>query len=471
MRRRAHLVTAFTTFLLAASPAPIALAIDEADRLWMVGEHATADGLTALARRTLERFVAEHPRDPRVPQALLLLGRARLAAGEAEGALQALRQAQAADPKPGRPLELKFWEAEALFRLKRYAEASAAYDEIVRTDAASPFAPDALYGYAWCELELKRPESAAQALAQFLTAWPDHEHAPSAAYQQARALVALGRHDEAVAALVAFQNKYAGHKLGPDALYLRGFARVASGDTKAGLTDLRAFLEANPTHPEAAAARRLMAETVVRHGGERDDLQEAYRVLMAQSPATPESLYDAAEIAGKLNRPRDQEAAWKKLRASFPNHPLSRRVALELASAAFKRKDWKETVAQGQAAARSEDDAVRGEALLMVGEAELKLRRFANAEKAFEGAASVDMADENLHYRALAGLGLAREEQRDYRGAMSVYDSVAARSPDPTLREWAKERFNAVKARLSRAPGEKPPAEKTPERGKPRSKS
>ena len=114
------------------------------------------------------------------PQATLLLGQMRLALGDAAGALDALRRAQSADPPPGRPFEAQFWEAEALFRLKRYAEARVAFDEVFRNDATAPFAPDALYGFGWAELEQKRPEVAAKAFRDLLATWPDHALAPSA---------------------------------------------------------------------------------------------------------------------------------------------------------------------------------------------------------------------------------------------------------------------------------------------------
>ena len=44
-------------------------------------------------------------------------------------------------PPPGRPLEARLWEGEALFRLKRYAEARTVFDEVARSEAAAPLAP------------------------------------------------------------------------------------------------------------------------------------------------------------------------------------------------------------------------------------------------------------------------------------------------------------------------------------------
>src|SRR5919109_570806 len=82
-------------------------------------------------RRPRERLVAEYPTDARAGSSLLLLGRARFALGDAESALEAFRRAQAALPS-AQSLEAKFWEAETLFRLRRFAEARAAYDEVVK---------------------------------------------------------------------------------------------------------------------------------------------------------------------------------------------------------------------------------------------------------------------------------------------------------------------------------------------------
>ncbi len=528
MKRRSLMLTAFASLLLVAVLAAPTHALDEADRLWLVGERAFADGLHALARRTLERFVERHPRDQRVPDAVLLLGRARLSLGDTAAALEAFRRAQTIQPPPGRPLEVRFWEAEALFRLRRFAEARTAYDAVISADAASPLAPHALYGFAWTEQELGRPEGAARAFGDFLNAWPDHALAPSATFYLARALVDLKRFPEALPLLESFTRKHSGHQLVPearyllgwteqelgrpegaarafgdflnarpdhalapsatfylaralvdlkrfpealpllesftrkhsghqfvaDAKYLLGWTRLQTGDARGGLADLRAFVGAHPQHAEAATARRLITQAAARHG-DRAEMLDAYKALMAEAPATPEGLNEAASIASRLGRSGDQEAAWRKLLTDFPDHALSRRVALDLASAAYKRKDWKEVVSQAAPATKSDEEAVRAEAWLLTGEAELKLKQFPAAEKAFTAVVGVTNTEPSIRFRALAGLGLAHEEQRQWRQALSAYESVA-KSPDPTLREWARERATAVKARMAPPPAKKP---------------
>lgn len=445
MKRRFQLLLSAFTLALVVLPQAPAVALEEADRLWLVGERAFGDGLYPLARRALEKFVEQHGDDGRLPAAVLLLGRARLAVGDPESALEALRRAQALKAAPQ---EAKFWEAEALFRLKRFTDARAAYDAVVRADASGAHAPAALYGYAWSELELRRPEPAIKAFRDFLQTWPKDPLAPSVSYQLARALIDQKKYSEALGILQSFPEKYPDAKVASDVKYLTGFARITNKDYRGGVADLRAFVAANPTHELTPAARRLITNTLTKYG-DREELQEVYTGLLAQSPPTAEGLFDAAAIAGRLGRAKDQGAAWKKLRAQFPEHALGRRAALELANAAFKRKDYKDASAQAQAAAPSDEDSVRAEAWLLAGESELKLKRFAAAAKAFDQVGHVKTAEASVRYRALAGLGIVREEQKDWRQALAAYEQVANKSPDSTLRDWAKDRAAAVKSRLA----------------------
>lgn len=460
MKRRPQLFSAFVLLLILV-PVPSALAIEEPDRLWLVAEHAYADGLYALARHVLEEFVENHPRDARLGPAILLLGKARLSVGDGEAALEALRRAQNVATSDADREEARFWEAEALFHLKRLAEARALYDLILKRDAASPRAAEALYGFAWSELELGRPEAAVTAFRSFLDAWPEHARASAATFHLAKALVDLKRFNEALPLLADFPTKHPKHKLAPEARYLAALARVGAGDVRRGVADLRAFAEQHPSHPLAPEARRAISDALARQG-DREELTEVYRALLAQEPATPEALFDAGAIAGRLGRAADRDAAWRKLRLQFPDHPLARRAALEMGLAAFKRKEWREAASLGHLAAQSPDDGVRAEGWLLAGEADLKQRRFAAAIKAFEAVGTIPEVEATVRYRALAGIGLVREEQQDWRAALAAYEAVAGRTPDPTLRDWARERAKVMKSRLAKSPAGKAPADQKP---------
>src|SRR5882724_5209536 len=197
MKRRLAMVPNLAALLLLLIAVAPASALDEGERLYMVGGRALDDQFYPVARRALERFVAQYPADPRQPRALVMLGKARLALNDPQSALEAFTRAASALTAPAELMEANLWQAEALLRLKRFGEARTAYDEVVRTNAASPLAPDALYGRALCDLELKRPEPAVTALRDFLGVWPDHALAAGATYQLARGLVDLKRVSEA----------------------------------------------------------------------------------------------------------------------------------------------------------------------------------------------------------------------------------------------------------------------------------
>jgi len=72
------LACAAWTTLLAGAPGPAA-ALDEASRLWLVGERAFEDKLYAVSHASLERLIQRYPADAKIPEATLLLGKVRLA--------------------------------------------------------------------------------------------------------------------------------------------------------------------------------------------------------------------------------------------------------------------------------------------------------------------------------------------------------------------------------------------------------
>jgi TolA-binding protein len=447
MTHRLLSTSALASILLAGLFAAPAFALNEADRLWLVGERAFADGLHPIARRTLERFVVEYPNDGRISSAMLLLGRTRLVLGEPEKALESFRRLRAIATLPAQQLEGRFWEAESLYRLKQYAAARSAYDDVIGKDSASPLAPEAVYGVGLCDLELRRPEAALKAFRELLTTWPDHPHAGSATFYQAQTLVDLKKYSEALPLLSTFETKYPKHKLVPEAQYLLGTTRLAAGERDAGVKELQAFVAAHPSHQLVPAARRAITDSLAKSG--TPSQQKTAYTQLTQPSATADSLYDAGVIAGKSGDVKGQQTAWARLRKEYPNHPLTYQASYDLAESAFKKKEWGQAATQAKAAAGSDEESLRARALLLEGESELKLSRFKDAAKSFEAVGSVKNLEAADRYRALAGLGLAREQLGEIRAALAAYDAVATKSPDATLRSWARDRAAAVRSQPS----------------------
>src|SRR5258705_536770 len=299
---------------------------------------------------------------------------------------------------------------------------------------------------------------------RMLSSYPENANVPSATFYLARTLAELKRPDEAIGLLRGFVSKYPDHRLLPDARYTLGQALIAGGQSDEGVGELRAFAKAYPSSELAPTARRTVVDTLMRQG-KKSELAEEDKTLVAQSPATAEGLYDAGLVAGKLGRPRDADTAWARLRKDFPDHPLSGRVSLEMAQSAFAKNSFKDAAALAKAASRSPEDAVRGEAFVLLGESELKQKRHAAAVAAFKSAAEAPALEPAIRYRALAGTGLAYEEQRQWAQAAKFYDEVASKSPDKTLASWAKERLAAVNTNAQSDKGDARPAPKAPAKG------
>ena len=407
-------IVLLSTLLLVASPAA---AISDADQLWLVGSQAFNDQLYGLAQRMLERFILHHPEDPRVPTAVLLLAKSRLALGALEAALQGFRQARRLPTPPGEPGEVDFWEGETLFRLKRYAEAQAAYGAVLREP--SPWAPNALYGLGWAALQQNQPEEAVRTFRRLLADWPTHATAAAASYQLARTLADLNRPAEAGAVLVGYETLYPDSPWLAEALYLRGWSQLSTGEPEGATRTFESFLARAPTHELAPQAQLHLAEALVRRG-----------------------------------RGAEAEQAWRRLQAEYPQHPLVHRAGLELARVAFDQQRYAEAEVQASSATASTDPQVRLEAHLLAGESLLRLKRYSAALQAFKTALEVSPAGDPLRLRALAGLGLTHERLRQWGEAARHYQ-LLANSQDEVLKKWAAERLKAIKAQRQGAGGAK----------------
>src|SRR2546422_5777847 len=102
MKRCAPRISAGIALVVLSLVSPAA-AIEEADRLWLVGERAFADGLYPASRRALERFVAQYPKDARQPEAVLLLAKPRFQPGDTQAPPHPFKARQRATPWPARP--------------------------------------------------------------------------------------------------------------------------------------------------------------------------------------------------------------------------------------------------------------------------------------------------------------------------------------------------------------------------------
>jgi TolA-binding protein len=449
MRRRPRLASFLAPIALAgvavlAMPGSGAAARAEADRLWLVGTGAFEDGLYETAYRALGRFVQVAPTDGRRGDAALLRGKA---AFMLERYAEALAEFDAAETFPlsgaatmGEPI---YWQGEALFRLRRLEEARERYARYLSLKPSSPYVPEALYARGLIELETGRADGAIDTFRDFLRDYPGHPRAPVAAYSAARELIRARRWDDALALLTPYAKNYPGSPYLAETRYLLGVAQLEAGRPE-GARTLEQFIAQSPGSELVPAARILVAEAHVKAGRPREALEQ-YQALVRTAPTharAPEALYRIGELALRLGRPTDAEAAWTTLRRDFPDTPYVAPAGLELARLHQQRKQWEPALQVAQSVADMKGDE-RSDALLIVGQSALQLRRNSDAAQAYHAVTVEAPRGSKRYFEGLAGLAAALDAATDREGAKRAYREIIEGSHDLELVRWARGRLAA----------------------------
>jgi TolA-binding protein len=463
MRRLRRLASVLARVALAglavlAIPAPGDAARSEADRLWLVGAGAFEDGLYETAYRELGRFVQTAPTDRRRGDAALLRGKA---AFWMDRYAEALTEFDLAETFPltvaATPGDAVFWQGEALFRLRRVEEARDRYARFLALKPASPYVPDALYARGLTELETGRADGAIDTFRDFLRDYPSHARAPTAAYSAARELIRAKRWDDALALLAPYATRYPGSPYLMESRYLLGVAQLEASRPE-GVRTLEQFIAQAPGSDLVPTARVLAAEAQAKTGRSREAL-EHYQALVRTVPThalAPQALYRMGELSLRLNRPADAEAAWTTLRRDFPQHALAAPAGLATARLHEQRKQWEPALQIAQSVAELKGEE-RSDALLIIGQSALQLRRNAEAAQAYHAAVVEAPPASKRYFEGLAGLAAALEAATDKEGAKRAYREIVDTGQDPELVRWAKGRLTTLDAPAPReAPRPKP---------------
>jgi TolA-binding protein len=446
-----------------AAPAPSGAARSEADRLWMVGAGAFADGLYETAYRELGRFIQAAPTDARRGDAALLRGKAAFSMDRYAEALAEFDAAETFPLTSATPGEAIFWQGEALFRLRRFDEARDRYGRYLALKPASPYVPEALYARGQAEVESGRADGAIDTFREFLRDFPTNARASTVAYSAARELIRAKRWDDALALLTPYATRYPSSPYLADARYLLGVAQLGSGRPE-GVRTLEQFIAQAPGSELVPPARLLAAESQAKAGRFREALEQ-YQALVRTAPThalVPSALYQIGELSLRLSRPAEAEAAWRTLRRDFPQHALAGPAGLETARLHAGRKQWEPALQAAQSVADLKGDE-RSDALLIVGQSALQLRRNADAVQAYHAVVVEAPPASKRYFEGLAGLAATLEAATDKDGARRAYREIVDTAQDPELVRWAKARLTALETPA-------PPAREAP-RPKPKPKS
>lgn len=187
-------------------------ATDQCDALLGLARMYRRQATFTKAVATYEKFLKLYPDDPRVPDALLELGRSQRAMGAYKNAINrfynVINSTLKLPPESYEHYQLlaktaQFEIAETHYEVGEFAEAAKFYDRLRLLDLAPEDRARAHFKSAGSLLNAGELEAAATKLSQFLDQWPADAHVPEARYLLALTLRKLGRAEDALSITLA----------------------------------------------------------------------------------------------------------------------------------------------------------------------------------------------------------------------------------------------------------------------------
>lgn len=209
------------------------------------------------------------PRRALQAAALFYLAHSRQARGERVAARATFEELAAAYPDRPQASEAELLIGELYYEEKEYERALAAYERVFSTYPDSKDAPEALYGAAWCQLELERIEPMRDLFLRLVREHPQHERAHQGLmhigdyyyngrqFLKASRLYAqvVERFPETAEALQARRLLAYLADASADSLYTEGMALYDEGEFVRAIAVLEEVIECYPGTPSEAAAR------------------------------------------------------------------------------------------------------------------------------------------------------------------------------------------------------------------------
>ncbi len=274
------------------------------------------------AGKSYDAFLEKYPKNRLAAEVTVRRGETLLAQGQFEAA--AKRFATAAGV-PGFALadHATVRQAEAMVRLKKYAEAAALYDSVrakwpksklvgvaglaggkchylagnyaaarrsleAAAAAGGDAAPEAAHWLVRTILKQGKPADAAATAAKLLARFGDDPQVIQLMMDRADAVYDTpNRRAESIALYAALASKYPNDAVAPRALYMAGFAALGTGDNSAALKHSVGFLTAYPNNDLAADAAYVAAESRLQLG-QYAAADKGFADLVAKHPDHPD---------------------------------------------------------------------------------------------------------------------------------------------------------------------------------------
>ncbi len=380
------------------------------------------------AAQWLEHLVRNWPRAPHASLALYLMATSWEMAGNLEKALKALQalEHRASDDLKDR---IRLEIANLLYNHGKFAEALAAYLDLMETFPRSPLVDQALEGLFWTAQKMQRTDTLTVLLARL------RQRVPSLRtlllLREARFRYNIGEYPRAVALADSFLAISTDSSLRREALETAGMAAYRLQQWDRALS----YFEALQGQEEADFRR---AECLAHLGRSREALQ-AFRSFLrhhALSTFRPQALSQVATLALAQGDTATADSFFARLYHQYPRHPLTDAALVAWAPLVFQKGQREKAIALLDTVIQRHTDALAGRAWLTRGDL---LREWGDLKGAVEAYITAATLFENTPEIAAPALWRAAEtytRMDRLREAVVAYRRFARKYPkDPRAHE------------------------------------
>ncbi len=407
------------------------------DALLISGRAHQGIGETELARRELERVVAEYGSNGRGDAARAGLVLVNIDAGDLAAATKLIEQIDPDSPSATGRAQLHYAVAEAYGRRREWEKASTTYMLAYEADPKSAWAAAALLGAGDAAMAAGSCQSAADAFQRFLRDFANATEANQAAMQLGMALSRLGHYEEATKQLEKATAAEPQAAWAPQALMELADAYVQAGKPVTAVETYLRIADAYPQHELAPEGLFWAAELRYKRGSFAA-AGELYSRLLAQYASS--SLADAAHYKlgwAMLKTDRADEAlSHFRIAAAAQNPKIALDARLQAGYILVQKGDYAAAVEVLEPGSEMEDGEQLPALLYLLGQAYL------GSDEAERAAPVLQRITEEFPaspYVSRAKLALARtyKELGNYEQARQTLAGLVE-AQDPLVRAQAQ---------------------------------
>ncbi len=262
----------------------------------------------------------------------------------------------------------------------------------------------------------------------FALSYPENPQAPDAWWKVAEAYAAMNNPLEAASAFERLKVFHPKSKRAPDALLKSAYYFRMAGALDRTKKVLRTLVQEYPMSETVPEGRLQLGETYLEEGNFDRARSELKRVASKASQGRVRA--KALLLIGKTYRQQEKsenaEKAFREVIESYPNTSTYYEASYELGLLQQDIGKYLEAIGSLKriiADTSSSNPVLKQRALLAIGKSYFKLNDFSNSSAFLDQLLRQSVSPEiNLEARQLAAS--AREEQKDYRGALEHYRAI-----------------------------------------------